>query len=67
MPFSSNRREMDHELDGVDERERGNLKREREMMEIETRVRDVMEVVERTITTLFYDRFVPFSFCPSFF
>ena len=67
MPFSSNRREMDHELDGVDERERGNLKREREMMEIETRVRDVMEVAERTITTLFYDRFVPFQSCPSFF
>ena len=65
MPFSSNRREKDHELDGVDERERD--KRELEMMEIETRVRDVMEVVERTITTLFYDRFVPFSFCPSFF
>ena len=65
MPFSSNRREKDHELDGVDERERD--KREHEMMEIETRVREVMEVVERAITTLFYDRFVPFFFCPSFF
>lgn len=63
MPFSSNRKEKD-ELDGVDEKERD--KREHEMMEIETRVRDVMEVVERAITTLFYDRFVPFCCCPSF-
>jgi hypothetical protein len=59
IPFSSKRREKD-ESDGEDEQERD--KREHEMMEIETRVRDVMEVVERTITTLFYDRFVPFSF-----
>jgi hypothetical protein len=65
VPISSIRREKDHELDGVDERERD--KREHEMMEIEMRVRDVMEVVERTITTLFYDRFVPFFCCPSFF
>ena len=57
MPFSPNRREKE-ESDGVDEQERD--KREHEIMEIETRVRDVMEVVERTITTLFYDRFVPF-------
>jgi hypothetical protein len=57
IPFSSTRREKD-ELDGVDEQERG--KREHELMETETRVRDVMEVVERTITTLFYDRFVSF-------
>ena len=64
IPFSSNRREKD-ELDGVDEQERD--KREHEMMEIETRVRDVMEVVERTITSLFYDRFVHFCCCLSFF
>ena len=38
-----------------------------ETMEIETRVCDVMEVDERTITTLFYDRFVPFFFCLVFF
>ena len=63
MPTSSKRREKD-ELDGEDEQERD--KREHEMMEIETRVRDVMEVVERTITTLFYDRFVPFCCCPGF-
>ena len=36
-------------------------KREHEMMASETRVRDIMEAVERTITTLFYDRFVPLS------
>ena len=61
IPVSSpNRREKD-ELDGVEEQERD--KREHE----ETRVRDVMEIVERTITTLFYDRFVPFfNLCPSF-
>ena len=63
IPSSSNRREKD-ELGGVGEQERD--KREHEMMEIEMRVRDVMEVVERTITTLFYDRFVPFCCCPSF-
>ena len=38
-----------------------------ETMEIETRVCDVMEVDERTITTLFYDRFVPFFCCLVFF
>jgi len=58
---SSKRREKD-ESDG--EEERG--KREHEMMEIETRVRDVMEVVERTVASLFYDRFVLFFCCPSF-
>ena len=67
IPFSSSssskRRERDGE-DGEDEHERD--KREHEMMEIETRVRDVVEVVERTITTLFYDRFVPFFCCSSF-
>ena len=63
MPFSSKRREKDGE-GGEDEQERD--KREHEMMEIETRVRDVMEVVERSITSLFYDRFVPFFCCPSF-
>jgi hypothetical protein len=57
-PFSSKQREKD-ESDGEDEQERG--KREHE-----TRVRDVMEVVERTITSLFYDRFVLFCCCPSF-
>jgi hypothetical protein len=62
-PFSSKRREKD-ESDGEDDQERG--KREHEMMGIETRVRDVMEVVERTITSLFYDRFVLFCCCPSF-
>ena len=65
MPFSSNRREKEHQFNGVDERERD--KREHEMMEIETRIRDVMEVVERTTTTLFYDRFVHLLFCPSSF
>ena len=64
MPFSSKRKERDGE-DGEDEQERD--KREHEMMEVETRVRDVMEVVERAITSLFYDRFVPFFYfccCP---
>ena len=67
IPFSSNRREND-ELDGVDERERD--KHDHETMEIETRVCDVMEIEERTTRRLlpyFYDRFVPFSCCPSFY
>lgn len=59
-PLSSKRKEKD-ESDAEDEQERD--KREHELMEIETRVRDVMEVVERTITSLFYDRFVSFFFC----
>ena len=58
-PLSSKRKEKD-ESDAEDEQERD--KREHELMEIETRVRDVMEVVERTITSLFYDRFVSFFF-----
>ena len=60
---SSKRREKDVESDGEDEKERD--KREREMMESETGVRDVLEVVERTITSLFYDRFVFFLFVGS--
>ena len=44
-------------LDGEHEKERD--EGEHEMMESETRVRDIMEAVERTITSLFYDRFVP--------
>ena len=67
---SSNRREKKDGLvvdvdRGLDERERD--KREREMMEIETRVCEVMEVVERAITTLFYDRFVLFFLLSFFF
>ncbi|KAF8159896.1 hypothetical protein B0H34DRAFT_705261 [Crassisporium funariophilum] len=53
-PFISKRREKDAESDVEDEKERE--KREHERMESETRVRDVMEAVERTITSLFYDR-----------
>jgi len=56
VPFILKRREKDSEPDSEDERE----KREHEMMESETRVRDVMEAVERSITSLFYDRFVRF-------
>jgi hypothetical protein len=56
VPPSSKREEKDVELDGEDEQERD--KREHEMMQSETRIRDIMEVVECTITSLFYDRFV---------
>ena len=59
-PFSSSKRREKDDEDDEDDQERG--KREHEMMGIETRVRDVMEVVERTITSLFYDRFVLFFF-----
>ena len=55
VPFSSKRRK--ESLEGEDEKERD--KREHEMMESETRARDIMEAVERTITSVFYDRFVP--------
>ena len=52
IPSSLERQEKDVE----DEQERN--EREHDMMESETRIRDVMEAVERTITSLFYDRFV---------
>lgn len=65
VPPSSKREEKDVELDDEDEQERD--KREHEMMQSETRVRDIMEVVERTITSLFYDRFVFFFFAYLFY
>ena len=45
---------------GSDDDEQERDKREHELIESETRIRDVMEAVERTITSLFYDRFVAF-------
>ena len=55
------------EDEGEDEKERDRC--DDEMMEGETRVRDVMEAVERTITSLFYDWcvffFVSFVIVPS--
>ncbi|PPQ92317.1 hypothetical protein CVT25_008523 [Psilocybe cyanescens] len=53
-PFIPRRREREGEGDAEDEKDRE--KREHERMESETRVREVMEAVERTITSLFYDR-----------
>lgn len=55
-PFIPRRREREGEGDAEDEKDRE--KREHERMESETRVREVMEAVERTITSLFYDRYV---------
>ncbi|KAF8799213.1 hypothetical protein BYT27DRAFT_7149988 [Phlegmacium glaucopus] len=54
VPFLSKQSEKYPESDGEDDKERE--QREHEMMESETRVREIMEAVERTITSLFYDR-----------
>ncbi|KAF8963394.1 hypothetical protein BDZ97DRAFT_1820620 [Flammula alnicola] len=53
-PFIPRWKDKDAESDAEDEKERE--KREHDRMESETRVREVMEAVERTITSLFYDR-----------
>jgi len=53
-PFLARRKERDSEPDTEDEK--GKEKREHERMENETRIREVMETVERTISALFYDR-----------
>ncbi|KDR67748.1 hypothetical protein GALMADRAFT_258040 [Galerina marginata CBS 339.88] len=45
-------RDGEAEVEGEKDRER----REHDRMESETRIREVMEAVERTITSLFYDR-----------
>ena len=57
-PPLSKRRERGAESDDEDGKERDRV--EHEMMESESRIRDIMEVVERAITSLFYDRFVSF-------
>ncbi|KAH9479835.1 Vacuolar protein sorting-associated protein 9A [Psilocybe cubensis] len=53
-PFIPRRREKEGEAEAEDEKDRE--KRENDRMESETRVREVMEAVERIITSLFYDR-----------
>ncbi|KIM38306.1 hypothetical protein M413DRAFT_447811 [Hebeloma cylindrosporum] len=53
-PFISRRKEKESETDAEDEK--GREKREHDRMESETRIREVMEAVECTITSLFYDR-----------
>ncbi|KAF5316222.1 hypothetical protein D9619_006641 [Psilocybe cf. subviscida] len=53
-PFISKRKDKDAESEAEDEKVRD--KREHDRMGGETRIRDVMEVVESTITSLFYDR-----------
>lgn len=59
-PFILRRREKEGEGEAEDEKDRE--KREHDRMESETRVREVMEAVERTITSLFYDRYVFFDY-----
>lgn len=54
-PFISRRKDKEDETDAEDEKERE--KREHDRMESETRIREVMEAVEGTITSLFYDRY----------
>jgi hypothetical protein len=54
-PFIPRRKEKESEMDVEDERDRE--KREHDRMESETRIREVMEAVECTITSLFYDRY----------
>jgi len=54
-PFIPRRMEKDTETIAEDEKDRA--KREHDRMESETRIREVMEAVERTITSLFYDRY----------
>jgi hypothetical protein len=68
-PFISKRKDKDKEKDAESEAEDEKVrdKREQERMGGETRIRAVMEVVESTITSLFYDRYVSitlqFHFC----
>lgn len=54
-PFIPRRKEKESETDAEDENERE--KREHDRMEGETRIREVMEAVEYSITSLFYDRY----------
>ncbi|KAF4611263.1 hypothetical protein D9613_006599 [Agrocybe pediades] len=53
-PFLPRRRDKDGEPDPEDEK--GRERREHDRMESETKIREVMEAVERTISGLFYDR-----------
>ncbi|KAF8199053.1 hypothetical protein BJ912DRAFT_950728 [Pholiota molesta] len=53
-PFIPRSKDRDPDSDVEDEKDRE--KRESDRMESETRIREVMEAVERMITSLFYDR-----------
>ncbi|KAF9482648.1 hypothetical protein BDN70DRAFT_874835 [Pholiota conissans] len=53
-PFIPKTKERDPESDAEDENDRE--KRENDRMESETRIREVMEGVERMVTSIFYDR-----------
>ena len=53
--LSPRRKEKENETDAEDEKDRE--KREHDRMESEARIREVMEAVESTITSLFYDRY----------
>lgn len=55
-PFILRRKDKDRDGEADVEDEKEKEKRQNERMESETRVREVMEAVERTITSLFYDR-----------
>jgi len=54
-PFIPRRKEKENETDAEDERDRE--KREHDRMGSETRIHEVTEAVECTITSLFYDRY----------
>jgi hypothetical protein len=60
-PFIPRSKDRDPESDVEDEKDRE--KRESDRMESETRIREVMEAVERMITSLFYDRYVSALTC----
>ena len=60
-PFIPRRKEKENETDAEDERDRE--KREHDRMESETRIREAIEAVECTITSLFYDRYEIAHFC----
>lgn len=51
----------DTESEADDEKDRG--QREHDRMESETRIREVMEAIEQTVTTVFYDRYIPLLMC----
>ena len=54
-PFIPQQKEKENEIDAEDEKDREKCEHDR--IESETQIREVMEAVESTITSLFYDQY----------